>query len=565
MTGGRANVQIGALLRTWLLLDFFGDARRAGNAQGSSLTTTIFSQSFLGFVFAALLYPETPAIAFAAANLCLSTLLVAISALGDEERPQRRAADEVLVATAPIARATVVLAKAGHTAFHLVLVTVGLALPPAILLAFVRGEWSQAPAYVLAACACSGIAVAVLATVHSLAIRVFGAARATLLSGTLRAVALGGGFVLFVLGLQRIGKDADALPIGRIGAELLPTYHAARVLADPGHEAWRIGVWAIAALALLAANVALAGVPAPTKYRVPRHTVLGALLQRIAGRGPGLGIAAFVATTMWRSAGFRARVLPLLGLPAGMVFLSLGDQDQDEGFVLLCLLLQLPAIYLPFLIAFLPRADQRDAGWVFGHAPGITMDLVREATARALVTHVLVPVHFVAAILLLGLHPARASAAAASGFAFGAAVLAAFVMVRALPVVPFTDDREGDTGMDLGGLLAGALALGGAGTAFGAALPPGWRWPIAGIAVAAAVARLRRNYPAAGAGNAVSTPTAEPEPAPPPGAPALPDPATRLGSAERPSPSLGRELRAVLVLYAALSLLPSLFGAVFAT
>lgn len=576
MNASRPSVQIAALLRTWLLLDFFGDARRAGNAQGSSLTTTIFSQSFLAFVFAALLYPETPAIPFAAANLCLSTLLVAIGALGDEERPQRRAADEVLVATAPVTRWTVVIARSTHAAFHLVLVTVGLALPPAILLAFVSHRWTQVPAYVLAACCCSGLAVGGLATVRSLAVRLLGTARATLLQGTLRAAALGGGFVLFVLGLQQIGKDADALPIGRIGAELLPPYHAARVLADPAHEAWRIGAWAAVALALLVANVALLGAPASTKYRVPPHTLLGRLLAWVAGRGPCLGVAAFVATTMWRSAGFRARVLPLLGLPAGMVFLSLGDQDHDGGFVLTCLLLQLPAIYLPFLIAFLPRADQRDAGWVFAHAPGITMDLVRDATARALVTHVLVPVHAVAATLLLILHPSRADAVAATTFAFGTAVLAAFVMVRALPSVPFTDDREADGGLDLGGLLAGAVLLGALGTSFGAALPAAWRWPVAGLAIVAGGARLRRACPG-GPGAPAFAPSVEPRRGAEPGAAERSEPgsaaaAEAAGGSAVPatataaprSPSLGRELRAVLVLYAALSVVPSLFGALFA-
>ena len=84
--------KIAALARTWLVLDFFGDARRAGKGHGSSLTTTIFAQSFLALVFATLLYPDVPPVPFAAANLCLSTLLVAIGALGDEARPNRRAA-----------------------------------------------------------------------------------------------------------------------------------------------------------------------------------------------------------------------------------------------------------------------------------------------------------------------------------------------------------------------------------------------------------------------------------------------------------------------------------------
>ena len=44
--------KIRALIHTWLLLDFFGDARRDGR-EGSALTTAIFGQSFLAFAIAA--------------------------------------------------------------------------------------------------------------------------------------------------------------------------------------------------------------------------------------------------------------------------------------------------------------------------------------------------------------------------------------------------------------------------------------------------------------------------------------------------------------------------------
>ena len=93
------------LVHTWLTLDFFGDARRRGGAS-STLTTTIFTQSFLALIVAALLYPETPPIPFAAANLSLSSLLVAIGLLGDEDRIGRRRANQVLLALHPCAPGT---------------------------------------------------------------------------------------------------------------------------------------------------------------------------------------------------------------------------------------------------------------------------------------------------------------------------------------------------------------------------------------------------------------------------------------------------------------------------
>ena len=127
--------KVAALVRAWLVLDFFGDARRAGKGHASSLTTVIFAQSFFALAFAALLYPETPPTPFAAANLSLSTLLLAIGALGDEGRPARRGADEVLCRTAPLTALARTAARALHTAFAIGLVTIGMALPPAILLA----------------------------------------------------------------------------------------------------------------------------------------------------------------------------------------------------------------------------------------------------------------------------------------------------------------------------------------------------------------------------------------------------------------------------------------------
>ena len=130
----RVSVQVAALIRAWLLLDFFGDARRSGEDTGSSLTTTIMWQSLLAFLFAMLLYPEVPPVPFAAANLCLSTLLIGVGALGDEQRPTRLAADATLLAGAPVSSAAVVLARSGHAAFHLALVTTGMAISPAILL-----------------------------------------------------------------------------------------------------------------------------------------------------------------------------------------------------------------------------------------------------------------------------------------------------------------------------------------------------------------------------------------------------------------------------------------------
>gem|GEM_PF-5384175 len=556
----RPRVQTLSLMRAWLLLDFFGDARRTGDGGGSSLTTTIMWQSLLAFAFAILLYPDVGPVPFAAANLCLSTLLISVGSLGDEQRPLRRAADESLLAGAPISNTAVVLAKSGHAAFHLVLVTAGMAISPAILLAHLTGDPLQALRYVAAACACAGLTNASLATARELLSRLWGDARATLTMGTIKAALLGGGFVMFALALRQLGGTADDLPIGRVGAELLPTYHAAKLIAEGSGQAWRCVPWTLLALALLLLSVALRSWRPSRSAHVRQRRPLLRLLRKVSGRGPRRGIAEFVALQMWRSPGFRARVLPLLGLPAGMVFLTLGGDGGDD-YALLCLLLMLPAIYLPFLIAFLPRADQAKTGWVFAHAPAMSRGLVSDATWRALTTHVLLPTYLLALVLVVAVGPDRVDRAAAALFAFAVAVLAAERMAR-VDYVPFSDDREEDRGLDFGALMTGALALGLLGTTFGGGLAPALRAPIALAAGVAAALRLRRSPRedaalALVATHAVADETATDHTK----AHAHPDDGL---TAAQTQPSIARELRAIAVLYAVLCVMPWLAGAALA-
>lgn len=553
-----------ALVRAWLLIDFFGDARRAGRGHASSLTTTIFAQSFFSLVFAALLYPETPPVPFAAANLCLSSLLVAIGALGDEARPGRRAADDHLLATAPLSSLVVTLARGGHAAFPVVLVTIGMALAPAILLALLCGDVATAPAYVACACASSGLAAGALGVLARAANQWLGPSRAALLTGTSKALLLGGGLILFAISLPQLRGTAADLPIGAATAALLPPYQLARWLASPADEAWRLVPLALGGLLLVAAATLLAGSAPPPRTRVARRSLLRRLLAVLAGGGPRRGIAEFVAIAMWRSPGFRARVLPLLGVPAAMAVLTLRGSEPARALLLLCVLLQLPAIYLPFLIAFLPRADQPGSGWVFAQAPRMPLALVQDATWRALVSHVLLPVHALALSLLL-LTPARGEAVAASLFAAGLAIVAARLAVRQLTDVPFTRALEGDDGLDLGTLFAGALVLGAMAAAYALVLPEAGRW-LAAMAVAGGAGLLLRRRPVLadgdpglaarmpGAGDVAADDPTEPEVATADLPPAL----------HAPQDDLRRELRSIVVLYAVQCVLPLVIGTVFA-
>ncbi len=547
-----------ALVRAWLVLDFFGDARREGKGHASTLTTTIFAQSFLALAFAALLYPETPRVPFAAANLSLSTLLLAVGALGAEGRPERRAADAVLLRTAPLSPLAAASARALHAAFALLLVTVGMALPPAILLAFLVGDPLQAPLYVACACLCSALAAGALGLCARVLDAWAGPDRTALAMGTLKAALYGGGLVLFARSLPALDADADALPIGRAALAFVPPYHAAKWLAAPLAEAWRplallgagAGLWLAAALVRDGGDGRAAG--------KRRAGPLLALLRRITPPGPSRGVAEFTAIGIWRSPGYRARVLPLLGIPAALVFLVVGGGSGAADPRLLAALLQTPAMYLPFLAAFLPRADQPGAAWLFAHAPGLDAATVRDAAWRALVSHVVAPIGVALAVTVAWLAPGVAGGGvAASLFASALAVLAARAAVAGLAAPPFTVAAEGEAGPDLGALMVGSMALGAAGFAFAAWLPPALQWLVACAALALAVAALRR--PRARSGElAVAD-----DDAPAADAAATNAPAAEGGAAPA-APSLRRELRAIGVLYALTSLLPLAIGALFA-
>lgn len=455
--------KIRALVGTWLVLDFFGEARRTGGT-ASTLTTTIFSQSFLAFVVAALLYPEPEPVPFAAANLCLSTLLVLLGSLDDEGPQANRLADRVLLSTAPVSGLTVALARAGHAAFQTLLLTVGMALPPAILLGCRQGQVVLVPAYLLAACISTVLATGTMALLLRASRRWFGSARTALLAGTGKALLLGFGVALFVLSLPALQRDATALPFGRLGAELLPPYHLARLLADPVGDAWRLlPILGLGALLLLA-NAWVGERERESGDRLARDPMQGPL-RAMLRPGPETAVGLFAAAMLWRSPGLRARVLPLLGLPAAVAFLSLQGEDGRGRALFLAMALQFPAIYLPFVIAFLPRADHPGARWVFDSAPELPIDSVRRATWAALVTHLLLPVQALLLLALLAAGVGPGQAVPAVLFALATGVVAARTMVGELTGIPFTREADRDEELQFGNLLASGIALAAVGAA----------------------------------------------------------------------------------------------------
>jgi hypothetical protein len=195
---------------------------------------------------------------------------------------------------------------------------------------------------------------------------------------------------------------------------------------------------------------------------------------------------------LYRSPSFRAKVLPLFGVPAAMIGLSLWDADPQGQRVLVGIALQFPAIYLPLLAAFLPHADQERSRWLFATSPpGEALPLARHAAAIALTTHVLVPVHAVglAAMLAAGTNPLAALGLAVFSLATG--VVAAVVALRGLPHLPFTDDDQ-STAVDSGALFTFAAGFGLAGGGFAAVADRPWAAAIALATAGLAVWLLRR-------------------------------------------------------------------------
>lgn len=557
---GASIPKLRALASSWLLLDFFGEARRTG-AHASTLTTTIFSQSFLSLVVAALIYPEPPPVPFAAAMLCLSSLLIALGALDTEHGLARRRADRVLLGTAPIRRLQAAAARALHAAFRTMLLTIGMALPPGILLACRQHDLWLTPAYLLAACLSSALCAGSLAVLLQAGRRVLGSTRTALLAGTAKALLLGFGLVLFLQGLPALQKTADELPLGRLGAQLLPPYHLAKVLAAPLAEGYRLLPLLGAGALLLMMAAAIGERERDGRGRAQTPSILDRLALSLARSPHERGLVAFCTAMLWRSASFRSHALPLLGIPAAIAYLSLGNSDPKSRELFLGMALQFPAIYLPFVIAFLPRNDFAGAAWVFASAPSLAPATVQRATWLSLVTHVLLPVHALA-WLALGLAGAPLpSLLGAGGFALGVAILAARPMVRALSTLPFSRDGA-DAPFEIGSLMYSTVLLGGAGAAF--ALAP-WQGRIAllvGVLITALSALLHApkppKEPAGQEPLVVATGDSPGE--------AKPKRANHASNQGKPLPpqSLRRELYAICFLFAVVAILPLLIGIAFA-
>lgn len=464
--------KIGLLVHTWLLLDFFGSSRRDGK-EGSALTTSIFSQSFLAFALAAITFePGASLVRFAGLHLSLSTLLMGIGALADPRSVDRQLADRQLFHTAPIGRSALSIARVLHGSIRTTLPTIGVALPPAILCGYLResdGIRTTALYLALAILLASLAALAIDAFVRITAAWL-GSLRAALASGSLRAVLFGVLFAGFLSGLPAVHGGATRLgPIAPL-LDFWPPWYAARILAE-GLVPIAIGILFGASMLLVVMDRWIpenGGEASGSRTMRTGGGWLDRLETALAGEGPLRGFTAWTGTMLLRSPTFRARVLPLLGLPVAMLIMSFVHGDRGDRSALLGVTMMLPAMGLPFLCAFLPRAEQEGAALVFETSPSATLALAREGSLIALSVRLILPLALLGLLLLLLLAPPL-TALSLGVFAAGAGVLAAAFTLGRLTHVPFTAGEDEPAALDLGILAPPTLVLAGGGAALGIA------------------------------------------------------------------------------------------------
>ena len=152
-----------------------------------------------------------------------------------------------------------------------------------------------------------------------------------------------------------------------------------------------------------------------------------------------------------------------------MIALSWRGIDADGRAIWLGMSSMLPAMYMPFLVLFLPRSDQPNAAWLFESAPLDVVATGRSGAMIALTTHVLLPAQVLTFCAMLALRVPWVSCATIATGSFAIAVGATHLATQRLTAVPFTQtDEASGAGLDSGRVLALSLLLGGVGAALGA-------------------------------------------------------------------------------------------------
>ncbi len=403
--------QIRALIEAWLIRDFYGAARRQGTKGSATLTTTIFAQGFLSYIFASISYNEAAPLAYLAGTLSFVSALALLSLLGTLQDNLIDPADRDLVRPTPLSTPTWFVARALHLLLYLAIFAIGLSIAPAVLACWTLDTWLAFPVYFAGSLLLVGTLAGLLQLPLLLASRLLGEGAASSLSALLRALLLGGSFFGLALGLRAMLRGPESFPGGMEFLQLLPSYWFAHaelfVLGAGGDPSWALLALA-APFALTLALLAIASLPVKSGGRRRLTEGRDGLLLRIVG--PVLasnrekGATAFVLSLMGRERSFRLKALPLLGLPLGMIFF--GDREAEGIFY--ALMHNLPLAFAPFLIHGLPYADNWRAAWILDSSPSWNLALGRRAATLAFASLALLTQVLLYALDLAGRGPLAA-------------------------------------------------------------------------------------------------------------------------------------------------------------
>ncbi|MAE76661.1 MAG: hypothetical protein CMJ85_07335 [Planctomycetes bacterium] len=433
------TTQLRALLAAWFTIDLFGKSRRSGERGTGTLTTAVFTQGFLSWCFAALCFEDVPPVPFLAGTLSLVAGFAALAMLGEVLHDQiGHPADRDLVLASPISRLTLATGRALHTVSMLCLFSLGLAVAPAILIGFKTKSFVVVPLYLASAVVLSALVTAAIQVPVVLSAKLLGRGIGASVSAAIRGGLLGGGFLGLLLGFRAMHQGAHAFPGGIDFLQWTPPYWFARLLLDGSHSPIIVAS-AAALVGLLVFASSLRQRDRSGRRR--RSRWLGRLTRILSRDRATHGLADFTLTMLVRERSFRLRALPLLGLPTAAVILGLRAGVERETLPFFFgLVHNLPLIYLPMLIFFVPYAEGHSASWLVNASLAEPLAMSRKAVGTAFAV-ALVPLQ----ALLLALDCSQRSvtdATVTTLAALGFAWLAMPVLTERVEEVAFSQDPD---------------------------------------------------------------------------------------------------------------------------
>ncbi len=387
-------------------------ARFQAQGKGRSPVAALWSQALLATAAAAILRGEVTAFAFALAALCVSAISVALPLLGELAPLLGDDESGEWLRAQPVSRAEVRIARAVHLAALLG----GLGLAAALPWCVMAPGWTVATRVALLLGAL-GQSFALAA--FFVALRALGRGRANwllvLVQSTLWSVAILGAVFGPRWALRVASADdlpemlARFAPPARLAQWIAAIHGAAGAAGGVAATSLAASLGALIAFALLAL-VSLLLLPAPEDgARLRSFSATSWLLQplkRLAARGwLRRGERAsfdLVFDALPLEPEFLLRAYPLLAIPLGFVFVGLRQEPGRQRETLLALLLFLPCMYLPLLVAHTPLSRSAASRWILETSPARRTDIDRGAM-KAVALRFVLPLYVLLSACCAGL------------------------------------------------------------------------------------------------------------------------------------------------------------------